>query len=179
MSKINEKKYCSKTLFLHGLESLLSDNKRETLLKFSEDVISPTLDYKNNPNIFQFLVEKYQYENIDVIIGSSMGGLMGYYLSRKINVPCLLFNPALPYRGVPQNIEKNIGSNSLTYIVLGKKDNIINFKENFEFIMNDIKDNDDIQIKIINKLVHRIPFEIFSQEVFNFFEQYINFRGAK
>jgi predicted esterase YcpF (UPF0227 family) len=170
-----DKKYCKKILFLHGLESLLTDNKRETLLKFAEEVISPTLDYKNNRDIYQLLIDNYQNGNIDVIIGSSMGGLVGYYLSRKLGIPAMLFNPALPYKSVPQNIEKDLDSTSLTYIVLGKKDKVIEFNENLALILNNAKDSDSLYIKIINQLEHRIPYEIFTQEAFNFFVQYNNY----
>lgn len=160
-----------KILYLHGLDSFLNDEKRIILEKHGK-VLAPNINYRENSNIYSLFLEKIQKENIDVIIGSSMGGLVGYYLSHNANKASLLFNPALPYQSVLQIVDKKNTnpSSALKYIVLGKKDTIVKYSDNLDFLNKNIHQDDNVEIKIINKLEHRIPSDIFENEVFNFFK---------
>lgn len=91
-------------LFLHGLESKLSDEKRAILETYGT-VIAPDLDYKSNPDAIQNLYDEFKNQNINSIIGSSMGGFAGFHLANSLGIFALLYNPALPYRNsVLQNI---------------------------------------------------------------------------
>ena len=81
-----------KILYLHGLDSHLHADREEVLARYG-GIFAPVFDYKNNPELFTHLCEEYQ--SIDVIIGSSAGGLIGYFLAQKLQKPCALFNPAL------------------------------------------------------------------------------------
>ena len=53
-------------LFLHGLESKLSDEKRSILEAYGT-VIAPDLDYKSKPNIIQDLYDDYKNQEINMI----------------------------------------------------------------------------------------------------------------
>ncbi len=109
-------------LFLHGLESPLTIDKKNILEKYG-NVFAPDLNYKSNPNMIQFLYDEYQNQSIDVIIGSSMGGFAGFYLSKLLKLPALLFNPALPYHATEQNIPNTeIVHQNLIQFVLGLQD---------------------------------------------------------
>lgn len=160
-----------KILYLHGLDSFLNDEKRAVLENYGQ-VLAPNINYRENSNIYSLFLEELKKENIDVIIGSSMGGLIGYYLSHNINKPSLLFNPALPYQSVLQIVDKKNTnpSSAIKYIVLGKKDIIVKYSDNLDFLNKNIHQDDNIEIKIINQLEHRIPTDIFEKEVFNFFK---------
>ena len=81
-----------KILYLHGLDSYLQDDRRAVLTPYGE-IFAPTIDYRNAPNLFAELQK--EYAEVDVLIGSSLGGLIVYYLAQKLGKPCLLFNPAL------------------------------------------------------------------------------------
>ena len=122
-------------LYLHGLESKLSAPKRTVLERFGT-VIAPDMDYYNNPNVFEFLLELNKEHHFDVAIGSSMGGFMSYHFANTINCPALLFNPALPHRPVPQNIPSLNSSNSssLLHFALGGKDEVIKANDNLKWI---------------------------------------------
>jgi predicted esterase YcpF (UPF0227 family) len=153
-------------LFLHGLESKLSVEKRIILEKYGT-VIAPDLDYKSNPNMIDFLYNTYQNKKIDIIIESSMGGFTGYYLAQLLNLPCMLYNPALPYRNtikqiVPTNIPMN-HSESMR-IVLGGKDNVIKAKDNLLFLAQNSLDKTDYTIVIRKDLAHQIPIVVFAEE---------------
>lgn len=157
-----------KILFLHGLESNLSDEKRKVLEEFG-DVVAPDINYKGDKSIIASMYSKYEHNDINAIIGSSMGGFTGFYLAAKLHVPALLFNPALAYRSVVQEVpeQKMIFSKPL-HIVLGMYDPIIKYSDTKDFLrINEYEY--DAKVTLREDLEHRIPFEIFSAEVRRFF----------
>lgn len=165
--KLKQKK--KDILYLHGLDSKLSTEKRKILENYGY-VIAPDLDYFNKNNTIDLLYQEFKNQNIDVIIGSSMGGFIGFYLSKLLNKSCLVFNPALPYRSVEQIvplIESDL--NNFIQIVIGNKDVIVNSKENINYILNNIHSDNNISIQIINQLEHQILVDIFKNEIDCFF----------
>ena len=161
-------------LYLHGLDSKLSPEKRE-ILQYYGCVIAPDLDYFNKKNTIDSLYQEFKNQNIDVIIGSSMGGFIGFYLSKLLNKPCLVFNPALPYRSVEQIVPMiEFDLNNFIQIVIGNKDIIVNSKENINYILNNITSDNSISIQIINQLEHQIPVAIFKIEIESFFLKFNN-----
>src|SRR5690625_3209517 len=63
-------------LYLHGLESKLSAEKREILKPYG-NIFAPDLDYHKNPNSIESIIKDHETTPIDVVIGSSMGGFAG------------------------------------------------------------------------------------------------------
>ncbi len=104
-----------------------------------------------------------------VFIGSSFGGYVANMLSAVYDMPCLVFNPALAYRTFDLELPKPFPTNitSLSYIVLGKKDIAIRFKDNLDFISELIKGPKKLLIE--NSMAHRIPVNIFEKHVEIFF----------
>ena len=90
-------------LYLHGLLGSLNPEKREVLEKYGT-VYAPTIPYKSNSTCIDWLYQTYKEKQIEVVIGSSMGGFTGYYISRLLQTHALLFNPALAHRTVHQVI---------------------------------------------------------------------------
>ena len=158
-------------LYLHGLDSNLTIGKKGILEPFG-NIFAPDLDYRANPNMIEFLYNEYKSQNINVIIGSSMGGFAGFYLSKLMQIPALLFNPALPYRtSVLQNIPViNDNHNQLLQIVIGNQDDVILAKDNLDFIMKLLPLKNDFRLHLINELGHGIPVNIFESEVNLFFK---------
>lgn len=157
-------------LYLHGLDSNLSNEKKEILDQFGT-IFAPDLDYRSNPNMIETLFNQYSNQNIDVIIGSSMGGFAGFYLSKLLQIPALLFNPALPYRtSVLQNIPSTKENhNHLLQIVIGNQDDVIRAEDNLAFIMKLLPLKNDFRLHIISELGHGIPVDVFESEVNLFF----------
>jgi hypothetical protein len=153
-------------LYLHGLESKLSAQKRSVLERFG-NVFAPDLDYHDNPDVFELLIKRNEQQHFDVIIGSSMGGFMGYYLANTISCPALLFNPALPHRPVPQNIpaRQPAEATSLLHFVLGGQDDIIKANDNLKWLAKNRLPNSNISILIHNQMGHQIPLAIFEADV--------------
>jgi predicted esterase YcpF (UPF0227 family) len=158
-------------LFLHGLESKLSDPKRAILESYGT-VISPDIDYKSHSNVIQNLYDEYHDQDIDAIIGSSMGGFAAYHLANGIGVCVLLYNPALPYRNnIEQIIPTTIPINNSVFMrfVLGAQDDIIKAKDNLLYLAQYNNSTTDYEITIKKELAHQIPIEVFEQETKAFF----------
>ena len=156
-------------LYLHGLESKLSEVKREVLLSFGT-VFAPDLDYKNNTEIFDWILNSYKNQTFNCIIGSSMGGFMGYHIAMQMNIPALLFNPALPVRSLNQNIPSTIitKGNQRFSIVLGSLDETVPAVSNLKYFAENLVTSMQYSIKIRPDLAHQIPLEIFEEECSTF-----------
>lgn len=159
-------------LFLHGLESKLSEQKR-AILEIYGTVIAPDLDYKLNPDVIQNLYDEYKNQDINAIIGSSMGGFAAFHLASSMGVCALLYNPALPYRNsvvqhIPSNLQKK--QSPLMRIILGGQDDVIKAKDNLGFLAQNCFKNTDYAILIKNDLAHQIPVDVFEEETKAFFE---------
>lgn len=162
-----------KILYLHGLDSFLQDDRREVLEKKAE-IYAPTLDYKaGGKNLFNQLIT--DYKQVNAIIGSSAGGLITYYLAQILNKPCLLFNPALPFKkDLPFEVSFDKNYQKLMQIVLGFQDEIIPYHESLKIIFEDITETQNIDIHIINQMKHSYDIHIFSKE-FEFFLNKVEF----
>ena len=158
-----------KILFLHGLDTELTADKRAVLSQFGE-VIAPTIDYRADAHIIKTLEKQYSSSKIDVIIGSSMGGFAAYYLSLILDTPCLTFNPALPYRSVKQEVPSAVSERGkYLQVVLGIQDETIKSKDTMKFLREVLARDTHARVHIINQLAHRIPLEIFETEANLFF----------
>lgn len=160
-------------LFLHGLESKLSDKKRAILENYG-NVIAPDVEYKSNPNVIQNLYDEFKNQNINTIIGSSMGGFVGFHLANSLGICALLYNPALPYRNsieqiIPNNLQ--LKESPLMQIILGGQDEIIKAKDNLAFLAQNCNPKTDYTIVIKNDLAHQIPVEFFEEQTVDFFER--------
>lgn len=158
-------------LYLHGLESKLSAPKR-ALLAIHGTVYAPDMDYKANQNMIATLQQEYKDKNIDVIIGSSMGGFTGFYLSKLMQTPALLFNPALPYRlNIPQVIpESTLEHDKAIHIVIGAQDDVIKASDNIAHITALLPFTTDLRLSILKELEHSIPVSVFKKEIDLFFK---------
>ncbi len=156
--------------YFHGLDSFLSEEKRAILETFGK-VTAPVFNYKE-PGALQSINDSFDEILPDtILIGSSFGGYIASVTSTAYDIPCLLFNPALKYREVEETLQEPFDPNikSLSYIVLGRKDEIINCDENLSLI--------DKYYKAVTKVIieenmsHRIPVDIFKKHVELFFKK--------
>lgn len=155
-------------VYFHGLDSKLNRDKREILEKFGT-VITPEIDYYTNAHAIESLIENLKEKEIQVIIGSSMGGFAGYYVSTALNKPALLFNPALQNRSVKQNIPPiHISTFCFKQFVLGNLDEVVNPGKILEFLSKAFNEFTDYQIHLRPGLKHNIPLDVFEEEVRSF-----------
>lgn len=162
----------SKTLYIHGLDGFLSDGKRTILSKYTQ-VVAPTMDFRSNPTTYYDLLSIAKEEKVDVIIGTSMGGCMAYHLSLHLGLPALLFNPALPFRsvGIDLPAQDKVRDSYLRVVIAGQ-DDIIDPLQNVAWLAT--QEKGDMDIRWRNTLGHRIPTDVFEDEVGGFFNKIDN-----
>ncbi len=158
-------------LYLHGLKSTLKEKKRRILENYG-NVFAPDIDYSKEHIQPLQILQNYPDIEINVIIGSSMGALNGYIISDWIGRPALLFNPPLSKH--PENInlpkEKFTRVASSKQILLGGKDDVVDPKETLAFLSDHLQE-DELELKIYPGLGHRIPLELFEEQVSHFFSK--------
>lgn len=160
-----------KILYLHGLDGSLGPEKRTILEKYGT-VLSPAIDYRVEFNSIEILVEQFKNEKIRAVIGSSMGGFVGYYVADAYGLPALLFNPALATRSVRQKVPVNkTPLLSFKQIVIGSRDEVIDPKATLEFLGRNFQIHTNYRIHIRQNLAHQIPVDVFQEEVQDFFEK--------
>jgi len=144
-----------KIIYLHGLESQQGGEKVDFLSQNSLVLYAPKLDYKN-PNEFQRILKEVQSFEPDLIIGSSMGGYMAYLIASHLNIPVLLFNPALHHRTLELNVVSYGKYEVIGMCVLGGKDEVIDYKITYELI-----NEKNIKVYVEEKMEHRTSLELF------------------
>ncbi len=156
-------------LYLHGLESKLSDAKRAVLEHYA-NVIAPDLDYHNNPNAVQEVYDAFKSQTIDYVMGSSMGGFAAFHLGRAFDKPVLLFNPALVKRLVPQNIPTyKLPTSGFGQVVLGGIDTVVDPADSLRYLGDQLKAGFDYYLHLRAEMGHRTPLDVFEEEVMLFF----------
>lgn len=159
-------------LYLHGLDGSLSDEKR-AIMASSYNVIVPQIDYRKD-NVDTIIDTIFKENDICAVVGSSMGGYVGYHVSRKWELPCLLFNPALFMRSVELNFatqtKYGLYVNPMI-IVLGKKDKVVKSDVTMREL---IKDNSIARINFSyhTNLEHRIDVNTFDDEFYKFSQSF-------
>lgn len=158
-------------LYLHGLDSKLSPEKKAILSQFGK-VISPDIDYYSNSAAIDFILSEIENQNIDVVIGSSMGGFAAYYVSTALEKPALLFNPALHQRSVEQEVPSFlINTHNLKQFVLGAQDDVVNPAHTLQFLSRSFNRFTDFYIHLRPELNHGIPVPTFEYEVQSFIQR--------
>ena len=158
-------------LYLHGLESKLNEAKRVRLQKYGK-VFAPNIDYYNIPNAIEWVLGKYAYTNFGAVVGSSMGGFAGYYISDRLEVPALLFNPALKTRSTFQEVPEIIDTSSaLKQLVIGQRDPVVKPADTLKFLGEHLNRQVDFYIHLRPMMEHRVPLDCFEQELKTFFKR--------
>ena len=150
-------------LYIHGLDSSPRPDKVAVLQTLATKVWAPQLDYRNNNNVFSELLKLAKSEQINFIVGSSAGGFMGYWLTRHLDCRALLYNPALAFQSIIQQIapleEKQLHQ-AFYQIILGKQDDIISPQSTLDYL-KEHDQPDNYQIETIQDLGHQIDMNTF------------------
>ncbi|TDN87094.1 hypothetical protein DET49_11448 [Salegentibacter sp. 24] len=156
-------------IYLHGLNSKLSDEKREVLEKYGQ-VFAPDINYSEKHFQPDHILKQFSNTELNVIMGSSMGALNAYAISEIIGRPALLFNPPLAkYRKIEFSHKFTHGL-SPKQILLGGSDDVVNAAETLNFLGKNLGKS-ELKIKVLPELGHRIPIDVFSSQVEDFFKK--------
>lgn len=157
-------------LYLHGLKSKLSTEKQKVLEQYGS-VYAPDINYNQQHLQPREILQQSPSTEFNVIIGSSMGALNAYIISENVGRPALLFNPPLAkYQSIKfeNNYVKGLASKQ---ILLGGSDEVVEPSETLVFLGRHLKTS-ELHIKIDPLLGHRIPLEVFKEQVETFFSKF-------
>jgi hypothetical protein len=149
-------------LYLHGLDSNPGD-KGEWLASHFSNVIMPHVDYRREGStIFNQIINLLKGKEVSLIIGNSMGGFLAFWLCRKLNVPGILFNPALHKQSTDVQVDRTASATPTMTVILGKKDTWIDPNITKKWLADNYSGNTEI---IMDDLEHRISREEFQKHV--------------
>ncbi len=153
-----------KILYLHGLDSCPNEDRLKAIVKEYDTpfVVSPYIDYRKNTDcVFDELLKLAQDIKPDLIIGSSMGGKVGYYIAKILGCDVILFNPAICETSIPVKVN-NTGSKKIKGItVLGILDDVIDSSKTSHFMAEN-----EQSITVHKVLIgHRIPLNVFVEYI--------------
>ena len=161
-----------KIMYLHGLYSSPQADKVAILTAKCEVLLAPQLDYFEHPDLFGYIIGEAQASGIDFVVGSSAGGLMGYYLAQVLGIKALLFNPAIAKMNLRPDIVKHKAADFtkksyFCQLVLGAKDETIVPQTTLDYLAtHDVASN--YAYHILPELEHKIPLDVFGWAVENF-----------
>lgn len=113
-------------LYLHGLDSNPAPLKTGMIARHGFRVIAPQMHYREERNLYDRVCKLIEWFQPDWIIGSSLGGYMGFWLSRQFNLPAILINPALSFREDDPGLVRNFTFSDVpAHIVIGLKDDVV------------------------------------------------------
>jgi len=112
------------SLYLHGYNSTNQNDRTEWLQQFGT-VVNPLMHYRNFPEDYRFIEKLLLKNRPDVIVASSMGGYFAYHLGNYYRIPTVLFNPALAYSHIIKPDNRQLATDTLHHICLGKNDRVI------------------------------------------------------
>ena len=156
------------TLYIHGLDSSPKLEKTAIINTYSS-VEALHLDYRKQPDSFDILSKLIIDKKISHIIGSSLGGYLGFWLAERFGLPCLLFNPAIGLRSIELNIDVKNRTCPNRLIVIGEKDDVVTPKTTLSFLKEHKSDNCKQRIITCNDLAHQIDLDTFKEFVDYFF----------
>lgn len=114
-------------LYIHGFESSPIASKTSAIADLGCAVIAPQIHYKEAVGTFNRIKQLATEFKADWIIGSSLGGYSAFWLSQQLQIPTLLFNPALAFRRIDPGLisEKIEITNCNQVIFLGMNDTTV------------------------------------------------------
>ncbi|OQY00593.1 MAG: hypothetical protein B6I20_08525 [Bacteroidetes bacterium 4572_117] len=156
-----------KVVYIHGLDSKPLPEKLEIMKQAGMDVSSIHINYRENPDSYPELKKLIVDTKTELIIGSSFGGMLGYWLAEELGVACLLFNPAMVYQSIEVNIPQVKENNCpLRLVVLGELDDVIDPVKNKKFFFEKQRQSLTQKVVSCSWLGHSIDFQTFEEMAF-------------
>lgn len=148
--------------FFHGLESRPISTKNIILTSEFDFVYSPKIDYKDT-SLFDQILHEVKINQIDLLIGSSMGGWLAYCISTCTGIPTLLFNPAVHSRPWDPIVKLDRKKSEHT-VVLGKRDCVIDPNTSIDWFTKNGIGQFHYNFEFFE---HRIPIDVFTKWIIN------------
>jgi len=117
--------------------------------------------------VYKKLKQFAEKEKVQFIVGSSMGGFIGYWLGEDLGLPCLLFNPAMSFMDelMPHMPEIKSRNCPARFVVIGAHDQSVDPQENIRFFRSVEKNDCHQRVLVCEWLAHQIDFNTFDEMV--------------
>lgn len=158
------------TLYIHGLDSSPRPDKLAVIRTWSE-VEGLHLDYRHQPDSFNVLSSVIVENKISHIVGSSMGGYLGYWLAKRHGIPALLFNPALNMNSIGLNVDVKGSEIPELVIVTGMLDDVVDPVDTAKFLKQQ-QAHEHILLLKCEELGHQIDMDTFQKFVDFFYSSF-------
>lgn len=174
-----------KLIYLHGFNSDANSNTVTELRKQFPDIITLSYNYENAEigynDIYNLIKQTYKNDPDIILLGTSLGGFWANFFGQKFDLKAIIVNPVikpsvslLKYVGVIKNystgkesdfktsnaesykkFETKTESGYFRYIVLGKNDKVLDYKDAEKYFKDKGKiifTNDEHRISDFDKL---------------------------
>jgi len=170
-----------KTLYIHGLDSHPVPEKLEILEKAGLEVVALHIDYRTESNAYLLLKNYALKENVEFLVGSSLGGFIAHWLAEDLSLPCLLFNPAMSFRDSLGEHMPEINNRlcPARFVVIGAHDETVDPNENIKYFRAHIKSKCYQRVLVCEWLEHQIDYNSFEEMLSWALKSYGLFLGKK
>lgn len=153
-----------KALYIHGLHSHPNPDKIKILEEAGLEVIAPFIDYeKEQGGVYPRLKALAIAQQVEVLIGSSMGGFMAYWMAYDLNKPALLYNPALYFDSMKPFIPKvETETIPYLYVCIGEKDKTVDPQLLRTYLSQRNPNQEKLKINSASWLEHGIDLSTFA-----------------
>ena len=148
-----------KILYLHGYKAKPNYERIDYLKSLGHVVMAPHIDYDEEPEVLLELLEL----NYDMVVGSSLGAYMAFYISDYKSVPCVCFNPPL-FRELkiemklPENWDYESIIPQYKDIVVGGKDDVVNAIDTINWL---VENRPTANVHVLDDMTHSIKMDEF------------------
>lgn len=154
-----------KAIWMHGMGGSPNREKMELMEQYGLLPHALHIDYNNEPLRFEILKDYCIKNGIELLVGSSFGGLMGFWLSEELGIPCLLLNPAVSLSG--KNKTKPASATNLKsplcLVALGGMDEQVDPQRTLLFMEKDRREGKEILTKVLENEGHGLSLEAFRE----------------
>lgn len=152
-----------KAIWLHGMGGSPNQEKIKLMEEYGLKTHALHMDYNAEPLKFEILRDYCIEHKIELLVGSSYGGFLGFWLSEELGIPCLLLNPAVSLRGKKRTMPNMTAFQSpLCLVAVGNQDDKIDHERTLLFMDKDRREGKKILTKVVENEGHG-----FSMQAFN------------
>ncbi len=149
-------------LYIHGLDSRPNPERISSLEAEGHQVFALHLDYRTQKDSYKQLRTLACEREVEFFVGSSLGGLLGFWLAEELGLPCLLFNPAVAYGKELAHIEvANTLGCPQRWVVIGSEDEVVDPEISWQYFADIAEKSISQQVIWWQGLGHQIDLNTF------------------